>query len=142
MPAVAQGALQGGKYVGKTIAREIRATRSNEPVPERKPFRYRNKGSMAIIGRSRAVAEVGSLRFGGLFAFLLWAMIHILFLIDFRRKAVVFVEWVWLFFTKGRGARLITGAGRVPRVLKPPRDSRLPPPSAIEHRVDYAKNPQ
>ena len=145
VPAVAQGALQGGKFVGETIVKEIRAVRRGELPPPRKPFRYRDKGSMAIIGRNSAVAEIGNLRFGGLFAFFLWALIHILFLIDFRRKAVVFVEWVWLFFTKGRGARLITGAGRVPRVLKPPRDSRLPagdstpPEPAVEHRVDYAR---
>jgi NADH dehydrogenase len=147
VPAVAQGAIQGGKFIGQTIAREIRAVRRGEPAPERKPFRYRDKGSMAIIGRNSAVAEIGSFRFGGWFAFLLWALIHILFLIDFRRKVVVFVEWVWLFFTKGRGARLITGAGREPHVLQPPRDSRLPaepwvsPEPSVEHRVDYARKP-
>ncbi len=147
VPAVAQGAIQGGKFAGETIAREIRAVRRGEPRPVRKAFRYRDKGSMAIIGRNSAVAEIGSLRFGGRLAFLLWALIHILFLIDFRRKLVVFVEWVWLFFNKGRGARLITGAGRIPRLLKPPRDSRLPEQNleslepAVEHRVDYARKP-
>ena len=124
VPAVAQGAIQGGKFVGKTIAAEIAALRSGEPAPLRKPFHYEDRGSMAIIGRNRAVAEIGKLRFGGYFAFLMWALIHILFLIDFRRKLVVFVEWTWLYFTGGRGARLITGDDRMPKVIQPPPDFR------------------
>ena len=125
VPGVAQGALQGGAFVGKTIAQEIKALERGEPLPERRPFAYKDKGSMAIIGRNRAVAQVGSLRFGGYFAFLLWALIHILFLVDFRRKLVVFVEWAWLYFTGGRGARLITGDDRMPKVIKPPPDIRI-----------------
>jgi len=82
---------------------------------------------MAIIGRNRAVAQIGKLRFGGYFAFLLWALIHILFLIDFRRKMVVFIEWIWIYFTGGRGARLITGDDRMPKVIKLPHESRLRP---------------
>ena len=58
-------------------------------------------------------------------AFLLWALIHILFLVDFRRKLVVFVEWAWLYFTGGRGARLITGDDRMPKMIKPPPDLRI-----------------
>ena len=125
VPAVAQGAIQGGKFVGQTIAAEVNALAAGEPPPPRKSFQYRDKGSMAIIGRNRAVAEIGSLRFGGYFAFVLWAMIHILFLIDFRRKLVVFVEWTWLYFTGGRGARLITGDDRMPKTIQPPPDFRL-----------------
>lgn len=79
---------------------------------------------MAIIGRNHAVVEIGKLRFGGVIAFLMWALLHIVFLIDFRRKLVVFVEWVWLYFTGGRGARLITGDDRMPKVIKPPPDFR------------------
>jgi len=122
VPAVAQGAIQGGKYAGETIAAEIRALGRGEPAPERKPFHYRDRGSMAIIGRNRAVVETGKLRFAGYPAFLMWALIHILFLIDFRTKLVVFVEWVWLYFTGGRGARLITGDDRMPKTIKPPPD--------------------
>ncbi len=125
VPGVAQGAIQGGSFVGKAIAAEIKAMRRGEPSPPRKPFVYKDKGSMAIIGRNRAVAQIGSLRFGGYFAFLLWALIHILFLVDFRRKLVVFVEWAWLYFTGGRGARLITGDDRMPKVIEPPPDFRL-----------------
>jgi len=125
VPAVAQGAIQGGRFVGRAIAAEIKAQRRREAPPARKPFSYRDKGSMAIIGRNRAVAHIGKLRFGGYLAFLLWALIHILFLVDFRRKLVVFVEWAWLYFTGGRGARLITGDDRIPKMIKPPPDFRI-----------------
>jgi NADH dehydrogenase len=114
VPAIAQGALQGGKFVGQTIAAEIKALHKGQPAPERRAFQYQDRGSMAIIGRNRAIAQLGRLRFGGYLAFLLWALIHILFLIDFRSKLVVFIEWVWLYFTGGRGARLITGDDRMP----------------------------
>jgi NADH dehydrogenase len=145
IPGVAQGAIQGGKFVGETIAAEIKAFRKGEPTPQRKVFEYRDRGSMAIIGRNRAVAQIGKLRFGGYFAFVLWAMIHILFLIDFRRKLVVFIEWTWLYFTGGRGARLITGDDRMPKAIKPPPDFRImigdskPHAEVVEHREDYAR---
>lgn len=144
VPAVAQGAIQGGKFVGQTIAAEIAAVRKESPPPIRKAFEYRDKGSMAIIGRNRAIAEVGGLRFGGYFAFLLWALIHILFLVDFRRKLVVFVEWVWLYWTGGRGARLITGDDRMPKMIEPPPDFRIvardsmPETPQVEPSTDYA----
>ncbi len=125
VPAVAQGAIQGGKYAGQLIAAEIKALARGEPAPERKAFHYQDRGSMAIIGRNRAIVETGKLRFGGYLAFLMWALIHILFLIDFRTKLVVFVEWVWLYFTGGRGARLITGDDRMPKIIKPPPDFRI-----------------
>lgn len=148
VPAVAQGAIQGGAFVGKTIAAEIKAKRRGEATPQRGEFVYRDKGSMAIIGRNRAVAHVGKLRFGGYLAFLLWALIHILFLVDFRRKLVVFIEWAWLYFTGGRGARLITGDDRVLKVVKPAPDFRIAardsgPEHApsIEQPEDYAKEP-
>lgn len=145
VPAVAQGAIQGGKFVGETIAAEIKALGTGETPPRRRPFTYQDRGSMAIIGRNRAVAQLGRLRFGGYFAFLLWAMIHILFLIDFRRKLVVFIEWTWLYFTGGRGARLITGDERMPKVIQPPPDFRLtlrdsmPDAESVEDRADYAR---
>jgi NADH dehydrogenase len=112
VPAIAQGAIQGGRYVGRAIAAEIKAMRRGQPTPGRMAFRYSDRGSMAIIGRNRAVADVAGLRFGGYVAFLMWALIHILFLISFRSKVLVFVEWVWLYLTGGRGARLITGVGQ------------------------------
>ena len=148
VPGVAQGALQGGEFVGRTIAAEIKADRRGDARPARQTFRYRDRGSMAIIGRNRAVAQIGKLGFGGYFAFLLWALIHILFLVDFRRKLVVFVEWAWLYFTGGRGARLITGDDRMPKMITPPPDFRIAardsiPGSgaSIEAHEDYAKRP-
>ena len=147
VPGVAQGALQGGRHAGRIIANEIKAEQRGETPPPRKPFTYNDKGSMAIIGRNRAVAQVGKLHFGGYFAFLLWALIHILFLVDFRRKLVVFVEWAWLYFTGGRGARLITGDDRMPKVIKPPPDLRirsrdsLVSGTAIEDPRKHAREP-
>jgi NADH dehydrogenase len=147
VPGVAQGALQGGAFVGRTIAQELRAIAHGQPCPPRQPFVYKDKGSMAIIGRNRAVAQIGKLHFGGYFAFLLWALIHILFLVDFRRKLVVFVEWVWLYFTGGRGARLITGDDRMPKVIKPPPDFRIgardsiPSRTSIEDAQNRAREP-
>ena len=120
VPGVAQGALQIGAFVGKTIAAEIKARSGDRPAPKRGVFVYNDKGSMAIIGRNRAVAEIGSLRFGGYFAFLAWAFVHILFLIGFRRKLIVCAEWIWQHFFQTHGVRLITGNNRVPRPVKLP----------------------
>ncbi len=125
LPAIAQAAIQGGKFVGETIAAEIAALSKGQSTPERKAFQYKDRGAMAIIGRNRAIAQIGKFRFAGYFAFIIWAFIHILFLIDFRRKMVVFIEWVWIYFRGGRGARLITGIDRMPKVIEMPRDSHL-----------------
>jgi len=115
VPGVAQGALQMGEFAGRTIAAELYATGRGLPSPKRKTFVYDDKGEMAIIGRNRAIAEINKLRFSGYFAFMLWACIHILFLIGFRRKLTVFIEWVWQYFFGTRGVRLITGRNRLPR---------------------------
>jgi NADH dehydrogenase len=124
VPPVAQGALQGGKFVGKTITSEVRALQKGHPTPLRGRFKYQDRGLMAIIGRNRAVAQIGKLRIAGYNAFLLWALIHILFLIDFRRKLIVFTEWITLYFWGARGARLITGKDRIPKIVEPPPDTR------------------
>ncbi len=124
VPGVAQGALQMGRFSGETIAAEIGARSRGRAAPERGIFVYRDKGSMAIIGKNRAVAEIGRLRFGGIPAFLIWALIHIWSLIGFRRKLVVFTEWVWQYLFHSRGVRLITGEDRLPRSVEPPPDTR------------------
>ena len=93
VPGVAPAAMQMGAFVGNTIARELHAKAHGLATPTREVFVYTDKGSMAIIGRNRAVASVGSLRFSGYLAFLLWAFVHILSLIGFRRKLTVFAEW-------------------------------------------------
>jgi len=78
------------------------------------PFRYRDKGTLAVIGRNSAVAASGSLRFHGLFAWLVWAMVHIYYLIEFDNKLLVMIQWAWNYFTRKRGARLITGEATLP----------------------------
>ena len=115
VPGVAQGALQSGAFVGRVIAKEI----SGGSRSELGSFHYFDKGSMATLGRARAVAEVGSLRFGGFFAWLLWAVVHILFLIGFRNKLLAVLEWSWLYIFWNRGARLITGERAMPKPVAP-----------------------
>jgi NADH dehydrogenase len=103
VPGVAPAAMQGGRAAAKNIQRAIRGDAT-------RPFRYINKGDLATIGRNRAVAEFGRLRFGGLVAWLLWLFVHILYLAGFRNRASVLVEWAYAYFTYRRGARLITSA--------------------------------
>ena len=102
VPGVAPAAIQAGEHV----ARCLRADLAGSPRPE---FRYRDRGSLATIGRARAVADFGRLRFSGYPAWLAWMMIHILFLIGFRNKLFVMLGWVWSYFSSRREARLITG---------------------------------
>jgi NADH:ubiquinone reductase (H+-translocating) len=106
VPGVAQGAIQGGHFVGKTIATEIAAGSS---PPPRGSFVYRDKGSLAIIGKARAVAQVGRINASGFFAWLLWGGIHIAFLIGFRKRLQVMLSWFWSWLLNARDARLITG---------------------------------
>jgi NADH dehydrogenase len=107
VPGVAQGALQTGHHAGKLIAAMIR-----NPAASRAAFSYNDKGTMATIGRSRAVAEIKGFKFGGYFAWLLWSLIHISALITFRNKIAVFVNWVWSWFFFSRDARLILGGAK------------------------------
>jgi NADH dehydrogenase len=102
VPGVAPAATQEAKHAAKNILRTMRG----EP---RLPFRYRDKGSLATIGRAAAVADLGRIRLSGLLAWLAWLFIHILFLIGFRNRFVVLFEWAWSYVTYDRGARLITG---------------------------------
>jgi NADH dehydrogenase len=88
-----------------TAANIVRATQGKPLLP----FRYVDKGSLATIGRSAAVADLGKLKLSGPLAWLAWLFIHILFLIGFRNRAIVIFQWAWSFFTYDRGARLITG---------------------------------
>jgi NADH:ubiquinone reductase (H+-translocating) len=102
LPGVSPVAMQQGRHVARAILQAIR----NEP---REPFRYVDKGSMATIGRSRAVAQVGRLRLHGLLAWLAWLFVHLWYLIGFRNRLAVFVDWCWSYLTFRHGARLITG---------------------------------
>ena len=101
LPGVAPVAKQQGEYVARAIA-----ARRSGATPA--PFRYRDLGSLATIGRGRAVADFGWIRLTGRIAWLLWGIVHIAFLIGFRNRIVVLLDWLWAYVTFRRGARLIT----------------------------------
>jgi NADH dehydrogenase len=103
LPGLAPVAKQQGKYVGQVIKARIMGKR--EPGP----FRYRDLGTMAIIGRARAVADFGGFTLTGFPAWLAWSLVHLMLLVDFRSRLTVYVNWSWAWFTYGRGARLLTG---------------------------------
>ena len=117
LPGVAPVAIQQGRYVAKIIQRELEgatpAPAKGQPLP-RSGFHYWDKGSLATIGRAAAVAEFGKLHISGLIAWLAWLFVHILFLIGFRNRLLVFIEWAWSYVTYERGARLITGSTQLP----------------------------
>jgi NADH:quinone reductase (non-electrogenic) len=116
VPGVAQGAIQGGTYVAMTIGRRL----AGEPTP---PFRYSNRGEVAIIGRLSGVTDIPWLgpfgRQGGFIAWLLWLGIHLTYLIGFANRIVVVTRWAWSFVTHGRGSRLITGQPLLPPIQEP-----------------------
>jgi NADH dehydrogenase len=106
LPGVAPVAMQQGNYVGRLLAGRARG-KTDPP----KPFHYFNKGNLATVGRSFAVAEFGRLKLSGFVAWLTWLVVHIFYLIGFRTKLIVLIEWAWAYLTYDRGARLITGGG-------------------------------
>jgi len=114
LPGVAPVAIQQGHYVAKLIRTEIEATNRDASTNPRPAFHYWNKGSLATIGRAAAVAEFGKIHISGFIAWLAWLFIHILFLIGFRNRLLVFIQWAWSYVTYERGARLITGSTYLP----------------------------
>jgi NADH:ubiquinone reductase (H+-translocating) len=104
LPGVAQVAIQGGTYAAKTIRARL-AGRKDVP-----PFRYFDKGDMAVIGRAAAVANIFGLHVWGLPAWLVWLFIHLMYIVEFQNRVLVFVQWGFQYLTFSRGARLITGA--------------------------------
>ncbi|HWY14665.1 MAG TPA: NAD(P)/FAD-dependent oxidoreductase [Rhizomicrobium sp.] len=103
VPGVAAAAKQEGAYVGRLMARRLAGEQTIEP------FRYVDQGNLATIGRSNAVADFGRIRLAGFLAWLLWCVAHVYFLIGFRNRLSVALNWAWLYLTYQRGARLITG---------------------------------
>ncbi len=95
-----------GQYVGRTIEHEL--ADPNLRPDQRVPFKYWDKGTMATIGHSRAVAMISGVKFSGFLAWLAWLGVHILFLVGFTNKLTVVIRWVWAFFTRRQGARVIT----------------------------------
>ncbi|HLZ90421.1 MAG TPA: NAD(P)/FAD-dependent oxidoreductase [Candidatus Acidoferrum sp.] len=105
LPGVAQVAIQGGSYAAKAILARLKG-QQNLP-----PFRYFDKGDMAVIGRAAAVANIFGLHVSGLPAWLIWLFIHLMYIVEFQNRVLVFVQWGFEYLTFNRGARLITGEG-------------------------------
>jgi NADH dehydrogenase len=113
LPGVAQVAIQGGGYAAKTIRARLKGKK------EIKPFHYFNKGDMAVIGRAAAVANILGLHLAGLFAWLTWLFIHLIYIVEFQSRVLVFVQWGFEYLTFSRGARLITGVAATDSLDKP-----------------------
>ena len=107
LPGVAPVAIQQGEWVADTIASDL----TNRP---RRKFHYRDKGNLATIGRAAAVAQIGRFQLSGYFAWLAWLVVHIFFLIGFRNRIIVMINWAWAYLTYERGTRLITGTTTCP----------------------------
>ena len=111
VPGVSPAAMQMAEHVARIIGDELDLGPGRAPRP---PFRYWDRGTMATIGRSAAVAWIGRLHFSGLFAWLTWLLVHLVFLIGFRNKLAVLLQWAYSYFAYKRGARIITGLPREP----------------------------
>lgn len=109
VPGVAPAAMQAGKYVARLLQQKL-----HNPQVKATPFHYLDKGSMATIGRSLAVVQVGKLQFSGLLAWLMWLFIHILYLVEFTNRLMVLMQWGWNYLSRNRSARLITGETKLP----------------------------
>ncbi len=109
VPGVAPAAMQQGRYAAELIRRRL----AGESLPA---FRYQDKGSLATIGRAAAVANIGPLRLHGFLAWVMWLFIHLLFIVEFESRLLILIQWAWNYFTRNRGARLITGKDILPPV--------------------------
>ncbi len=120
LPGICPVAIQMGQYTAKVIRGDLRRQ-------ARRPFSYWDKGQLAVIGRARAVADIGRFHFGGILAWLVWIFVHIFFLIGFRNRVIVLLEWAWSYITFQRGARLITWSwGQAPAELPQRRSGPMP----------------
>jgi NADH dehydrogenase len=113
LPGVAQVAIQGGQYVAKCI----RARLAGKTAPP--PFHYFNKGDMAVIGRAAAVANIFGIHVSGLPAWLIWLFVHLMYIVEFQSRIIVFIQWGFEYLTFSRGARLITGVAATDSLEKP-----------------------
>lgn len=101
LPGVAQVAMQQGRYVGRLIHRKV----TGQPAPG--PFRYFDKGNLAVVGKNFAVLQSGKVQISGFLAWIVWALVHLEFLAQSSLRVKVFVQWVWTYVTGQRGARII-----------------------------------
>jgi NADH:ubiquinone reductase (H+-translocating) len=112
VPGVAPAAMQMGRWAAENVLRDL----AGEP---RRPFRYRDKGSLATLGHAAAVADLGRFHFHGRTAWVLWLFVHVLYLIGFRNRVAVLLQWFWSYLTFSRGARLITYVSAAPEEPSP-----------------------
>lgn len=110
LPGVAPVAMQEADYLAKLIPSRL----AGQKLP---PFKYVDYGSLAVIGQNKAVVDLGFAQFTGLLAWMIWVWAHVYYLIEFDNKLIVMLQWGWNYFTKGRGARLITGEGELKSTL-------------------------
>jgi NADH dehydrogenase len=108
LPGVAPVAMQQGRYAAELIRARLRGTTIG-------PFHYHDKGSLAVIGRAAGVADFGRLHFHGFVAWLLWLFVHLMYLVEFRNRLIVFIRWGFQYLTFDRGARIITESTRLPQ---------------------------
>jgi len=113
LPGICPVAIQMGEYTASVIEGDL----AGRP---RRAFSYWDKGQLAVIGRGQAVADIWKLHFGGFLAWIVWIFVHIFFLIGFRNRVLVLLQWAWSYFTYSRGARLITGEDQSPRATLEP----------------------
>jgi len=133
LPGVAPVAIQEGRFVAKVIREQLEAG-SNAKVA-RPAFHYWDKGSLATIGRAAAVAQFGRIHISGFIAWLSWLFIHIWFLIGFRNRLLVFIQWAWSYVTYERGARLITGSTYLPGWSAPERNGTVPAEQSAKEEI-------
>src|SRR2546430_557316 len=112
LPGVAQVAMQGGAYAAKTIRARL------EGKPQVRPFHYCNKGDLAVIGRAAAVANIFGVHISGWPAWLIWLFVHLMYIVEFQSRVLVFIQWGFEYLTFSRGARLITGTAATDSVTK------------------------
>jgi len=106
LPGIAPVAMQQGEYVAKSLLSRLQGKSIAA-------FHYKDRGSMAIIGRGKAVADLGKFQLYGFPAWIAWLLIHIVYLIEFQNKILVLIQWGWNYFRRNRAARLITGDNKV-----------------------------
>jgi len=107
LPGVAPVAMQQGEYVAALLANRLQGKSTT-------PFRYNDRGNMAIVGRGIAVADLGKLKLAGFLAWLAWLFVHLMHIVEFENRVLVLIQWGWYYFSRNRAARLITGEHRMP----------------------------
>ena len=107
LPGVAQPAIQQGRYVASVVEKRLRGEKIS-------PFHYWDKGNLAVLGRGDAVADLNGLQLSGFPAWLIWIFVHLLYIVEFQNRLLVFIQWGWFYFTYDRSARLITGKSPLP----------------------------